>query len=511
MIIYPGTIVYDQNKAEYEVKDFLGNGSFGDVYKINKRDNNEVFALKTIHASFPSHNVLKSFVNEGNLALGILHENVIKYYYFHDGSVHNTLPPYIIMEFAEDGNLQEKLQSRVISKSYFSNDELTSIFSQLINGMDAINKKLIHRDIKPDNVLISNDTYKITDFGLSKIVLENTRTSTFKGFGCIQYLAPEGWNFEKNTIQMDIYSMGFVFYELATLHHPLSVKTNDIKEWNEAHLFQSVKTAIDLNNSLSPILSQLIMRMIEKNTSDRYQNWNDIAASLKKQNQPATPISNFVDNSLENRLRQDNKIEEEKLKEKKRSDEIKNFNKIVAYQIENKIIEPIKNFSDEFNSKYEGPKIQFSKIHSQRDGEFDHSITMPSRKNIRITFKSIIEEDFIRRQTVDDYGRKSVITSTEIPEYNNKKLMAWGFIKGNDGRGFNLILVEKKDEVYGEWHMLVNTSSALSRGPRRPSPFPFEFSEIEKEIKNIRAIHIYNTDAKIFDLDYLIQFFSEYI
>lgn len=511
MIIYPGTIVYDQNQTEYEVKDFIGNGSFGDVYKIIKKNDSEIFAIKTIHASFPSHNVLKSFVNEGKLALGISHENVIKYFYFHDGSTHDSLPPYIIMEFAEQGNLQEKLNGMSASKIYFDNDELNSIYRQLINGMDAVNKKLIHRDIKPDNILISNDTYKITDFGLSKIVLESTRASTFKGFGCIQYLAPEGWNFEKNTIQMDIYSMGFVFYELATLRHPLNVKTNDIKEWNEAHLFQPVKSAIDLNSSLSPILSQLIMRMIEKDTSDRYQNWNEIVASLDKQNKPTTPISNIVDNSLKNRLSQDNQIQEEILKKEKRSNEIRNFNKIVDYQIKNKIIEPIRNFSDEFNSKYEGPKIQLSEIHSQDDGEFDYSVTMPSRSHIRITFKSIIEENFTRKHSVDDYGRASVVTRLEIPAYNGKKIMAWGFIKGSDGRGFNLILVEKKDEIYGEWYMLLNTSSALSSRQKRPSPFPFEFSEIEEEIQTIRAIHIYNTDDKILNLEYLIEFFSSYI
>jgi len=128
MIIYPGSSIYDENQLEYEVKKFIGNGSFGDVYKITKKDSNEIFALKTIHASFPSHNILKSFINEGNLALGISHENIIKYIYFHDGSVQNTLPPYIIMEYAEQGSLQERIDNRSSSKNYFNNDELNVIF-----------------------------------------------------------------------------------------------------------------------------------------------------------------------------------------------------------------------------------------------------------------------------------------------------------------------------------------------------------------------------------------------
>lgn len=83
--------------------------------------------------------------------------------------------------------------------------------------MIAINAELVHRDIKPENILVSNDVLKISDFGLAKIASESTRTMSFKGYGTIPYIAPEAWNSDKNTIQMDIYSMGIVFYELATL------------------------------------------------------------------------------------------------------------------------------------------------------------------------------------------------------------------------------------------------------------------------------------------------------
>lgn len=102
MVITSGTLVYDSNKDEYKVLDFVGNGNFGYVYRIEKSINNQIFALKTLPTPFADRETLKTFKNEGNLAAKVSHENVIKYYYFHDGSNYSQLPPYIIMEYAGD-------------------------------------------------------------------------------------------------------------------------------------------------------------------------------------------------------------------------------------------------------------------------------------------------------------------------------------------------------------------------------------------------------------------------
>ncbi len=108
------------------------------------------------------------------------------------------------------------MRKRKKSESFFSDREIIAMYKQLICGMKAINENLVHRDIKPDNILIKDSMLKVSDFGLSKVVADKTRTGTFKGFGHLLYMAPEGWTMEKNTIQMDIYSMGLVFYEIAT-------------------------------------------------------------------------------------------------------------------------------------------------------------------------------------------------------------------------------------------------------------------------------------------------------
>ena len=166
MNIVSGTIVYDESGSEFEVLEFIGNGSFGYVYKIEKKDTKETFALKTIQTPFADDTILKAFVNEGNLALKISHKNTIKYHYFHDGLKYSSLPLYIIMEYANEGTLEKVLKEKNQTNEYFTNEELIYYYSHLIDGLEAINEVLVHRDIKHDNILISDGQLKITDLGL---------------------------------------------------------------------------------------------------------------------------------------------------------------------------------------------------------------------------------------------------------------------------------------------------------------------------------------------------------
>ena len=143
--------------------------------------------------------------------------------------------------------------------------------------MEAINSILIHRDIKPDNILISDGQMKITDFGLSKIVHDGTRQLTFKGFGHIKYMAPEKESKETNTIQMDIYSMGITFYELATLRHPYPLKDDaNFLDWEKAHYFTNAASPTTINKSINSTIAQVVLRMMEKSTSKRYKTWDEI-------------------------------------------------------------------------------------------------------------------------------------------------------------------------------------------------------------------------------------------
>ena len=170
MIIKPGTIIYDNDKNKYIIIDSEGTGGFASVFKIERENDKSIYALKTLLESYSDDKLLRGLINEANLATNIIHQNVIKYLFFHDGSMFNELPPYIIMEYANQGTLWEIIQKQSAKKEFLPNNELRQYFNDLINGMEVINAKLIHRDIKPKNILIKDDILKISDFGLSKIV-----------------------------------------------------------------------------------------------------------------------------------------------------------------------------------------------------------------------------------------------------------------------------------------------------------------------------------------------------
>ncbi|MCK4359247.1 MAG: serine/threonine protein kinase, partial [Candidatus Cloacimonetes bacterium] len=391
MLIRQDSIVYDESGNEYIVEEFIGRGSLGDVYKIQRKSDSKSFALKTVQSPFVDESIIKSIINEGKLSENVKHNNVINYYYFHDGEKYPNLPLYIIMEYANEGTLDDLIDLKKESKEFFTNDELINMFIDLINGMEEINKYLIHRDIKPDNILIKNSVLKISDFGLSKIVTEATRTSTFKGVGCVPYLAPEGWKNYKNTILMDIYSMGFVFYKLACLEHPLKVEENTFQNWQEAHLFQVPISVEKINREVSPVISQLIMRMIEKDTHTRIQNWQEAREFIKKDSQPETNYSDLVKKILLKRREEEQKANEAQLKREKRQKEINEFKKSILFQLKKDIIKPLSEFIDEINNKSDRKKIIFNFNENTLTATID---ALPN--HIQISLQPIIEENFYR-------------------------------------------------------------------------------------------------------------------
>lgn len=199
MFLNVGSSIYDDKGIEYTLIQIIGQGGFGYVFKAIRKSDNKVFAVKTALPSFGNQDDLISFQNEMQSALKVQGENVIQYEYVHNGMKYNNLPPYIIMEYADGGTLESIIREEY--EEYFDNDTLTNYFLQLANGMNSVNAILVHRDIKPANILICNDVFKISDFGLAKIVAESTRTMTFKGYGTKEYVAPEAWDYTaKNTI-----------------------------------------------------------------------------------------------------------------------------------------------------------------------------------------------------------------------------------------------------------------------------------------------------------------------
>jgi len=510
LFILPGTIVSDENKNEYIVGDFIGNGSFGNVYKGKKILDDSIWAIKTIMGNFEDSTSLLAFTNEINMATKINNENVIKYMYAHDGITNKELPPYIIMEYANQGTLKDIINDRKNKKEFLKNAELITFFSELINGMSAINSVLVHRDIKPDNILVHDSCLKISDFGLSKVASDKTRTLTFKGIGHIRYTAPEGWKNDKNTIQRDIYSMGLVFYELATLQFPYVVTNEgDVEQWKNAHLFEEPVNPNKINSNISPVLSGVIMKMLQKSISNRFSNWEDIKKYLEADKTEQTDTSNIINSMLSTRLDKDNATSKKQLEEERKRKEDEDFCKIVKYQFKKDIYAPISEFIDTFNSQYANGKIIIGRFDT-RDYQYKISVNIKlvSGKNINLKVEPILESNFVRTEKFNNgFGEMITRTGVKTPKYKENRILAWGGLYLDDGRGFNILLIEKKNELYGEWIIIENTNSGLSRSSR-VEPFAFGLDELEKEIHFVNCMHIYNSNITDFNIEKIYEFIS---
>ena len=506
----PGVTVFGPEGAEYEVVEYIKSGSFGAVYKVKQRQGTQVLAMKIIPTSFADETALKTFVNEGNLAIGIRHPNVIDYIFFHDGSKHAGLPPYILMEYADGGTLEDQIVKAAHDKKPFSNSDLTAIFKQLVAGMKAINEKLVHRDIKPDNILVCQNSFKISDFGLSKVVTDATRKSSFKGFGCIQYMAPEAWRYEKNTVQLDIYSMGMVFYQLATLRHPFDISNADQQKWMEAHFYTPIPRPDSFNASLGSKLSQIIIRMVEKDSAKRFKSWNEIEALLDGPEPASTSVGTLVEKMLQKRLQQDSAVQAAEAEDHRKRDAFSQHCKLVLSQAEKVTVLPLMELVAEFNRQYPGNKASEHYDKTPGGTHINYSVGFPSQKGAVVFFQVLLEKDFIR-EIAPNWQRMRSHKQVCIPKFRGKRVQGWGIIHGTDGRGFNILLVERTDEIYGDIIMMVNRMGFPSNAPQRADPFAFEVRELEQELQLIDAAHIYHTDVKNFDPEYLREFVVNYV
>lgn len=486
MDIRPGDTVYgDTKESTYEIVRLIGVGQFGIVYEITDGDGNR-FALKTIITAGLDATDMKALVNEGRLATEIDHPNAIHVVYFHDGDQYPELPPYMVLEFADGGTLQDILNERRDSGTLFDSDELRAMCIQLASGMKAVNEKLVHRDIKPDNILLVEGILKIADFGLAKMVGAATRTSTFKGVNHIRYCAPEAWEQSHNTPAMDMYSMGIVFYEMATLHHPYSVTTSGdvIGAWKTAHLSEHVKSPRDHDPTLALALAQVILKMLDKRPERRFASWGEVIERIEQPGE-RTDYGPDVSALVKKTVDRHQEEERERLEAERGRLKQQRIEQRVEYAFSD-VHSAAENIVDEFNRSSD-----FAKLQIQRNSGMSFSIT--SDRNI-----GGMVNVFVRVQT-DDY------------QFYQERILAWGHASADSGRGFNLLLIQKSsDDLYGEWATLhVIHNSLVIRNDGRPEPFPFRLDELPGELELIGATHIYNVEKDIFQQGMLMPLIDE--
>ena len=203
----------------------LGKGSFGSVYLVRRKRDNNIYALKSVYMEKLNKKEQENSVNEVRILASVNHPNVIGYkeaFWDDSGSTLN-----IVMEYADDGDLHTKIERMEKEGGLFSEDLIWSYAIQMIEGLKALHdKKIMHRDLKSANIFLVKDKHqcKIGDMNVSKVIKEKVlRTQT----GTPYYASPEVWNDNPYSYKSDLWSIGCVIYELCELKPPFHGKDLD--------------------------------------------------------------------------------------------------------------------------------------------------------------------------------------------------------------------------------------------------------------------------------------------
>ncbi|MHC4598714.1 MAG: serine/threonine-protein kinase, partial [Planctomycetota bacterium] len=197
--------------GNFLIQEKVGAGGMGTVYRANQEGLERPVAVKILHGARRSPTFLKRFLREAKSAAQISHPNVVQVYTAGvEDSVH-----YIAMEFLQGSSVGDLLDAR----RSFSESEVISIGKQAALGLQAAARRsLIHRDVKPDNLILDDDSViKVADFGLAKDVESHSRLTEDKvTIGTIAYMSPEQIRGGELDLRSDIYALGATLFHLAT-------------------------------------------------------------------------------------------------------------------------------------------------------------------------------------------------------------------------------------------------------------------------------------------------------
>jgi serine/threonine protein kinase len=241
----------------YEIVERIGSGGMSQVYKARCSLLNRYVAVKVLRPEYTSdENFIRKFRRESQAAASLSHQNIVSVYDVGvDDEVH-----YIVMEYIEGKTLKQLIQE----KGRLSPAETAEIAQQICKALVHAHKNhIIHRDIKPHNILVTKDgVAKVTDFGIARAVTASTVTNSGNVIGSVHYFSPEqargGFIDEKS----DLYSLGIVIYEMITGQVPFEGESPISVALK--HLQEPVKPPGKVVEDIPPGLEQIIMKAIEK-------------------------------------------------------------------------------------------------------------------------------------------------------------------------------------------------------------------------------------------------------
>ena len=260
--------------GRYEVLKRVGSGGMADVYMAKDHKLNRNVAVKVLKSEYvEDEKFLKKFETEAQAVARLSHQNIVNIY---DVGMEDGIN-YIVMELAEGITLKEYIRK----KGYLSPKETVEISTQIASAISHAHKNhIIHRDIKPQNILVSDTgIIKVTDFGIAKATSSNTVTSTATAMGSVHYISPEQAKGRFCDEKSDIYSLGITMYEMVTGHVPFDHENGVTIAL--MHLQNEITPPSQIRDGIPDSLEKIILKCTMKKPEERYQTADDLIADLR--------------------------------------------------------------------------------------------------------------------------------------------------------------------------------------------------------------------------------------
>lgn len=259
--------------SRYEILEIIGKGGMATVYKAKCHVLNRMVAVKVLKEEFTTdEEFIRRFNIEAQSAAGLSHPNIVSIYDVgHEGNIY-----YIVMELIQGKTLKEIIAEDGALPWKWS----VNIAIQIASALEAAHKNnIVHRDIKPHNIIITEDgVAKVTDFGIAKAVSNSTITAFGTTIGSVHYFSPEHARGGYTDAKSDLYSLGIVMYEMVTGRVPFDADTPVSIALK--HMQEKAVEPMKLNPSIPVAVNQIIVKAMQKEPSMRYQSATEMLKDL---------------------------------------------------------------------------------------------------------------------------------------------------------------------------------------------------------------------------------------
>ena len=261
--------------GRYELLELIGVGGMADIYKAKDITEDRIVAVKILKTEFVgSEDFIRRFRNESKAIALLSHQNIVKIY---DVGFTDKLQ-FIVMEYIDGITLTEYISKQGVLKW----KDVVHFTMQILKALQhAHDRGIVHRDIKPQNVMLLNDgTIKVMDFGIARFNRETDKTVSEKAIGSVHYISPEQARGDVTDERSDIYSVGVMMYEMLTGKKPFD--GDSPVSIALMHMQSAAKKMSEINNAIPEGLEEITEKAMQKEPSKRYQTAGEMIRDIEE-------------------------------------------------------------------------------------------------------------------------------------------------------------------------------------------------------------------------------------